>query len=394
MRLLFCHNSYRYSSGEDIVNAQDRSILLKRGCEVDLFERSNTEAERFNLKQYLGGGMSLLYNRDSARIIGELVRQKEYDAAVVQNVFPLMSPSVYRALAACRIPVIQLIYNYRFICPNAVLYTKGRICERCVRGNYLHCMWNRCLHSEVALSFGYAMSLGLNRHVLRSLDTISAFVTPDNFLKQKLVEGGYPGERIFVVGNPFDVGEYTPSSVDEGFVLYLGRLVEEKGIMTLLSSMKRLPNIKLKIIGRGDAELVVKSRVREEGLENVEFLGALYDKELRDVFRRASCLVVPTQWYDNSPLVIHQAFALGKAVVASRIDGIPEVVEDGVTGLLVNPGDEHDLALKIEKVMQDGSLRVSLGEKAREKAEREFTADRRYDGLTRVINYAIQNPAY
>jgi glycosyltransferase involved in cell wall biosynthesis len=124
------------------------------------------------------------------------------------------------------------------------------------------------------------------------------------------------------------------------------------------------------------------------GLDGVEFRGPVYGDYLHAILRRAVAIVVPTEWYDNSPLVVHQAFALGKAVIASDIDGIPEIVADGENGLLFPPGDFTQLAERMKRILGDEDLQQRLGRNARRKAEREFTSDNRFEGLMRVIAFA------
>jgi glycosyltransferase involved in cell wall biosynthesis len=220
---------------------------------------------------------------------------------------------------------------------------------------------------------------------------ISAYITPDVFLQGKLVEGGFPKERMFSLLNPFDVTRYTASYAHEGYFVYLGRIVQEKGIFTLLRAMKETLKSKLMIIGGGEDEGKAREAGRLEGLRNVSFMGPRYGEDLIALLSGALAIIVPSEWYDNSPLVVHQAFALGKPVIASRIDGIPEIVEEGVNGLLFEPGNNVELAEKMNILEENEQLRQDLGRNARLRAEMSFTAKNRFQELTKVMNYAMMN---
>jgi glycosyltransferase involved in cell wall biosynthesis len=391
MKILICHNYYNSKSGEDIVIGEDIRILKERQIEVIEYTRSNRDIENYNIFQKTRFIAGTVYSKKSVRDIGEIIQEVRPDVALVQNVFPLISPSIYYALHTRQIPIVQLVYNYRLICPNAVLYTEGKICERCIHGNYTHAIVHKCFRNSYALSALYSVTLAAHRHTGNLSKLITAYITPDQFLKNKLVEGGFPDDRIFPVLNPFDVTQYAPSFTHKNYFVYFGRIVHEKGIFTLLGAMKALPNTRLMVVGDGDAYMDAKEFVLKEQLSNVQFTGPKYGASLLEILRDAIAVIVPTLWYDNSPMVIHQAFALGKPVIASDIDGIPEIVTNNETGLLFTPGDSMQLAEKIRLLEKDNNLLSRLSINARNKAETEFTSQHRYDGLMSVIQFAQQN---
>lgn len=155
--------------------------------------------------------------------------------------------------------------------------------------------------------------------------------------------------------------------------------------------MKGLSKIRLMIIGGGEDEGKAREAVRVEGLSNVSFMGPRYGEDLIALLGGALAIIVPSEWYDNSPLVVYQAFALGKPVIASRIDGIPEMVEEGVNGLLFEPGNHVELAEKMNVLVNNEPLRQDLGRRGRRKAEVLFTANNRFQELKKVMHYATMN---
>ena len=148
---------------------------------------------------------------------------------MVQNVFPLISPSVYYALRSEGIPIVQLVYNYRFVCPDAQLFSLGEICERCVLGNHWHAVARKCYRNSRALSAWYAAILKLHRVTETFARNIDQFIIPDNFLGTRLIKGGIPAQKIKKNVNPFFVEDYQPCYEPGEFILYVGRLGETKG---------------------------------------------------------------------------------------------------------------------------------------------------------------------
>ena len=190
MKVLVCHNYYRTTSGEDIVIRADLDLMRAEGFEIVEYRRDNVETDAYAMHQYLRFAAATVYSRHTVRQIEQLVKAERPDVAFVQNVFPLISPSIYYALARLGVPVIQLVYNYRLVCPNATLYTGGQVCERCVGGNYFHAVTHRCFRNSVSLSALYAGTLAAHRHIGDLRRTIAAYITPDRFLRDKLVAAG------------------------------------------------------------------------------------------------------------------------------------------------------------------------------------------------------------
>ncbi len=390
MKILICHNFYKTTSGEDLVIANDIEILKQRGIDVIEYTRSNTETDRFTFYQRIRFFPDVLYSRRTIKDIKSLVKKERPDVALVQNVFPLISPSLYHILYRLNIPIVQLVYNYRFVCASGNLFTKGKICERCVRGSFINAILYKCYKQSRVLSALYSGTISLHRHFGKLGKIISAYVTPDLFLQTKLEEGGYPIKKMFSIMNPFDVDKYAPCYSHKNYFVYFGRIVREKGIFTLINAMKRLPNNKLVIVGGGESAEEAQALAAREGLSNIQFIGPTYGDKLVSILNGALAVVVPTLWYDNSPLVVHQSFALGKPVIASNINGIPEIVRHNENGLLCEPGNDRELAEKMMLLACDEQFRRKLGHEARRMAEELFTTQRRFEELIKVINFAVK----
>jgi len=164
-------------------------------------------------------------------------------------------------------------------------------------------------------------------------------------------------------------------------VLFVGRLAEEKGIGDILDAAKRLPNIPFEVIGEGPLGI---SNLKLQ-ISNVRWLGGLASHEVQQRIVRAAMVVVPSTIPENAPYAILEAMAAGVPVIASRAGGIPELVRDGETGLLVPPRDPVTLAKTIEMVYGDGTLRERMGTRARAIATEEYGSERHYQRVIELF---------
>jgi len=239
------------------------------------------------------------------------------------------------------------------------------------------------------LSAIYAASLSFHRIRDTWKRCVTLFVTPDEFLKRKLVEAGFDGGRIRVVSNPFDASHCAPAFDRGNYALFVGRLIRPKGIFTLLDATLRTEGIRVVIAGDGEeAENVRKHEAVVSG--RAVFIGPVYGEEFKRLIADAGFVIVPSEWYDNLPMIVCQAFAYGKPVLASRINGIPEFVKHELNGLLFDPGDSAGLAEAMDRAYHDISLRSRLARAARSTAEEVLSPYSWQRKMHEVLQEAIQ----
>ena len=392
MIILYCHNRYQLYSGEDAAFDSAKSLLERDGHQVSVFSEASREISTYRAWEKISMASQFLYSPRSKRLLAALVTRERPSVALVQNVFPLLSPSVYYGLAQAGIPVIQMVFNYRFVCANGQFYTQGKVCERCLNGSTVNGIIRRCYRDSYLLSGLYSTALGVHRWLGTWRRCIRLFVVPDRFLRDKLVEGGLPAERMRVIANPFDVDHYSPSFECGGYALFVGRLSRAKGIFTLLDATDRSASVRLKIVGDGEGAEEIRRHPAVLG-GKVELLGTVYGPQLEELLGQAAFVVVPSEWYDNLPMIVCQAFAAGKPVVASRINGIPEYVRHEENGLLFSPGDSKELATSMERLSLDRALHRRLAEQARQTAERCFRPQRWLSEMNAVLREASQPPS-
>jgi glycosyltransferase involved in cell wall biosynthesis len=263
-------------------------------------------------------------------------------------------------------PCVITLHDYWFFCANSQLVRPDRaMCAGPQRGrNCVDCAtaradlnWLRTLRPLVALPLDYR-----NRYLAGMAAQADLLIAPSDFLREQYVGQGFPAGRLVTIENGVEMSRlagaaplvipHDPDRVRFGF---LGSLAWQKGVHVLVEAFNRLPpNAMLTVYGSDRAfpeyGAEVRSLARHPG---IQFAGALDYQSVGDALRALDCLIVPSLWYENSPLVIQEAFAVGLPVIASRLGALTEKVEDGVTGRLFEPGSVEDLARVLGELIEE-----------------------------------------
>jgi glycosyltransferase involved in cell wall biosynthesis len=383
MKILIVHNDYQQAGGERAAVRVQIELLRRRGHTVVVFWRDNAAISGFSSLDKAAFFPQAIYNSAISREIGDLARREQFDIAHVHNVFPLISPAVYRALHQAGVPIVQTIHNFRLMCPNGLFYTHGQICERCKRGNMLPAIQLRCYRESTALSALYAGAIMIHRRV-GTFGLIDRVLALTDFVAGKLAESGViPSERIAVLGNALgeDVPAPPASRATEPALVFMGRLVPEKGVDLAIEAMAGLPDLELRICGDGPDLPRLREVVAARGLTNVRFLGFVDGAQKRQVLERALAIVVPSHWYELFPITALEAMAYGVPVLATGHGSLQSLIADGQTGLLFRPGDAASFAECARRLSSDPALAAAMGARAAAEARTRYSADVHYQAL-------------
>ena len=330
MRVLLVHNRYRTSGGEERHIDLLEEWLPQAGVDVRRFEVASPDDP--SLLERVSMGLTLTYRPAGARLLREVLIREKPDVVHFHNVFPLLTPAAMREASRHGMPVVLTVHNFRFACPAGTLLRNGRIHEDCVEGSSLLCGLrnSRGVWSE---SIAYGIALEAQRRLRLPHRWVDAYVAPSNFLAVMLARAGYPSDRIHTIyhGTPI---EDAPTPVGD-YALYAGRLSEEKGVETLVAASRLAPRVPLVVAGAGPLEPLVRGAA--DG--SVRYLGRVEPSEINRLIRDARFTLMPSCWYEGLPFGALESMAAGRAVVASRLGGLAEIVDDGITGLLVPPRD-------------------------------------------------------
>ena len=383
MRILVAHNAYRLAGGEDAVVASEVALLRAHGHEVETFTRDNHEIDGMSPVRL---AVETVWSRRAAQALRDRLHAWRPDVLHVHNTFPLMSPSLYWAAGDLGVPVVQTLHNFRLLCPQAIFLREGRICRDCLG----HAPWRGavrgCYRGSRAQSTVLAGMIGVHRALGTWQDRVTRYVVLNDFCRRTFVEGGLPADRLCVKPNFVEDPAAPAEGPRRGF-LYVGRLSEEKGIGVLATATRRraegAPEDEVEIIGSGPLQEAVAAEAR------ARLVGARPFPEVLARMREVQALVVPSVCLESFPRTIVEAFAQALPVIASRLGSLAEIVEDGVTGLLFEPGDPGDLAARLEWARGHPEELRRMGREARRRYEALYTPDRNHDRLMEIYAEAM-----
>jgi glycosyltransferase involved in cell wall biosynthesis len=384
VRILIVHNAYGRFSGEEAVVSGVSRLLRDNGHDVSELTRTSEEIAKMRLGK-VRAIFTGIHSPSSCRRMRQALREHRPDVVNVHNVYPLISPSVLKVCRQEGVPVVMTVHNYRLICPTGLFMTDGKVCHRCRGGREYWCLLRNC-QGSIPKSLGYALRNWAARRRRSFLANVTMYAALTEFQRRILIDEGYPADRIVVVPN-MAAGEGIAASDALGsYVGFVGRVSPEKGIETLREAARLLPDVPFKIAGDCDPS----SGLTRGAPPNVEFLGHLGGKDLSEFYRQARLIVLPSVWYEGFPMILPEAMLHGRPVVASRIGGLPEIVEDGVTGLLSQPGDASDLAAKIRQLWDSPDACRRMGSAGRGKALSQYSPEKYYQLLTAAFARAIE----
>jgi glycosyltransferase involved in cell wall biosynthesis len=384
MRILQVHNFYQRPGGEDRVCAAEHELLKKNGHNVIQFFKHNDTLRGMSR---IGLGLRTIWNRDSYQQIRFLVRQESPDVIHAHNVFPLVSPALYYAAAAEQVPVVQTLHNYRLLCPAATFSRHGQACEKCMHSTVPYPgVLKGCYRDSRAATAALASTLVAHRLAGTWKTKVTTYIALTNFAKAKFIEGGLPAERMVVKPNCLaaDPGVGTGKG---GYALFVGRLREEKGVLTMLNAWGRLGfAIPLKIAGDGPLDNLVKQRTSASTA--VEWLGNCDRTTLTRLYQDAAFTLLPSECYENLPLAVVESLACGTPVIASALGSINEIISDGINGFRFRPGDECDLADRIRSILTAPERLQVIRGSSRLFYEQNYSPERNYDLLMQIYERA------
>jgi glycosyltransferase involved in cell wall biosynthesis len=282
------------------------------------------------------------------------------------------------------------LHDYKIICPNYILLDGHRhVCEACHGKHFWKATAKKCFRNSYAASALVSAEAYWNYWKKSYLQNVDVFVSPSQFLGDKISQFGYQKKPVLVQPYTLDLKTYEPCYGPSDYFIFMGRLTHEKGVHFLLDAAKTIQGADLYILGTGPLENELSKRVQDEKLKHVKILGYKSGDELRELVRRAKFTVVTSEWHDNSPLVIYESLALGNPVVGARMGGIPELIEEGVDGFVYERGDLQTFVNHVNYLIQNPDKTMAMGINARQKAERLFGFEEHYKKLLELYNYTV-----
>jgi glycosyltransferase involved in cell wall biosynthesis len=386
MKILVAHNYYQEAGGEDQVFSSETRLLEAHGHEVVRWTRHNNAIQQMS---GLSAACATLWSRSSTAELGKLIQRHQPQVVHFHNTFPLISPAAYYTARAGGAAVVQTLHNYRLLCPNALFFRNGRVCEDCLdKAIPWPGIVHKCYRGSRSASAAVAAMLTVHRTLCTWRKAVDVYIALTEFSRGKFIEGGVAAHQIVVKAN-FVHPDPGPGAGKGGYGVFVGRLSPEKGLATLLSAWKSLGGqVPLKVVGDGPLAATVREAAAA-GI-GIEWLGRRPIPEVYSLIGEAMFLVLPSHCYETFGRTIVEAFAKGTPVVAPCLGAMAELVAHGQTGFHFQPGDPLDLAAMVRRLLSTAPPeRARLRLAARHEYEQKYTAEPNYRALMAIYEQAL-----
>lgn len=369
------HGTWYQTGGDWTYLKSIEELYSKRGVQIVPFSMLDDRNEPSNFSEYFVSNINYndahnkssvrdvknviaraIYSSEAANNLSRLTNEHSINLAQLNSIHNIQTLSILPVLKAKGIPIVWRVLDYKILCPNRTFLSNGKICTKCLSGNYFWSTIKACKKKSLPASLISSLDAYFNKYK-KYYDIVDMFLLQSEFSKQLFLKAGFPESKLKIITNPYeltpgimDTREY---QVDDDYILYFGRLSSEKGIHTLLEAMTHLGGLILYVVGDGPQLTYLQSRAEEISPGKIKFLGPMWGSDLQNIIRSAKLTVVPSEWFEVSPYVILQSFDLGIPVVGSRIGGIPDLIKDGYNGKLFESGDPLALAKAVTDVLND-----------------------------------------
>lgn len=398
MKILNINKFYYLKGGSETYYFALSELLKENGIDVVPFAMkgsSNLKSEYKDyfideidysdksLKSRLSQAAKVIYSFEAKRKMAKILDDTKPDIAHLHIFQHQFSPSIISPANKRGVPIVNTVHDLKPICPNYKMLANGKVCEKCKGQKYINCFKTKCVKGSALGSLINTIEMYLHRY-LGSYEKIDKFITPSMFFYNKFIEFGISKDKLEYVPNFLDADKFEPRYDNDGYLLYFGRLSEEKGIMTLLKAMKSIENQRLVIVGDGPEKDQVLKYIEQNNLKNIQCLGYKTGDELRNLVKNSICNIVPSEWYENAPYSVLESMAFGKPVIGADIGGIPELINDGISGFIFESGNVESLVDRIQKIISMGSDVEKMGQEARKLIENKFNREEHFNKITKI----------
>lgn len=410
MKIILVNYRYFISGGPERYYFNIKEVLERNGHEVIPFSIKSSrnfpnDYEKYfldivddevyfaqskkSLKVILKSFARMFYSFEAKRKFKRLLQDTRPDLVYVMQFHNKISPSIIDAAQSLRIPVVHRISDFQYMCPNALFYNdvKG-VCEDCLKGKRLSCVKYKCVLNSTVYSV-IKMAAKWLHDCMKITRKINAFVVPSSFTLKKLNEYGIPMDKLHHIPTFFNLKEENPKVEYNPFILFVGRIEKQKGLMTLIKTFEGT-DYNLKIIGFSNDgyEDVLKDYLKGKQ-HHIEFLGRKSFEEIVPYLKSCLCTVVPSEWYDNFPNVILESFAYKKAVIATDFGSLPELVHDNQTGLTFKYANIEDFRVKVKYMFEHVDEARQMGEQAYQNLIKSYSPESHYNQLIKLFHEIV-----
>ena len=255
------------------------------------------------------------------------------------------------------------------------------ICNSCEGQKFWKAIPRKCNRNSFTKTLISVTETYFSRY-MGSVSKVDHFIAVSDFMKSKMIENNIDEHKISVIHNFITVTRQRPViPSNSNYFLYFGRVERVKGMLTLIKAFEMLPDIDLIIVGEGSMMGDIESELEASQLNNVSLVGFKQGAELENLIENCIGTILPSEWYENCPMSILESFAFGKPVIGTRIGGIPELINDGKDGFLIEVANVNELSEKIKWMHINRSQSYNMGLDGYKKMITEFSPQKHYEKL-------------
>ncbi len=385
MKILLVHNYYQLRGGEDKVFEMERNLLEEAGHTVETFTVNNEQINSVFSRIFTF--FNSIFSLPAYIKLKKYLKVSRPDVVHVHNYFPLLSPSVFYACSALKIPVVHTLHNYRAVCPTAMLMSKGEINELSIKGNSFWALRKRVYRDSFFGTLALVLMIDIHKLLGTWRKRVSGYIALTEFARDKFIEAGWPEDILFVKPNFVSKKKALHENLNgnKDYAVYVGRLSAEKGIEFLLSAWKNI-DYPLMIIGDGP----LLQNVKSSNCNNIIYAGFKSESEVDELIGSSKFLVMASTWYEGLPLVLIEAMANGKASLVPNIGGMQSVVKDGKTGLHFVSKNEEDFVNKATLLFEDKALLEEFSSNAFKEYSSKYTSEISLQALERIYSIVMR----
>ncbi len=381
-RILIVHNYYQIPGGEDTVVANEQRMLEKHGHETFLYSRNNSELNTLSKIQKMCLPFSTIFNIKTYREVKRIIKEKRIDIVHVHNTLNLISPSVYYAALRCKVPVVQTVHNFRLLCPSAVFYRDGHVCEDCVKYGLWCAVKHKCYRNSRIQTLACVVNTKIHR--ITGIYGKINYICLTEFNKEKLLQlKQVKQNRVFIKPNfVHSINKSLDGEEKKDRFIYVGRLDKLKGIKILFQAWKLLGNNapELIVCGNGDMEEWCREYMTKNNLISVKLKGFVSNVEVKQFIADSKALILPTQWYEGFPVSIVEAFSVGTPVICSDFGNAGTLVTQGITGCKFQYDSPDKLVHAIKKIKSYKNIYQTTHDEYKNK----YTESKNYEMLISI----------
>jgi glycosyltransferase involved in cell wall biosynthesis len=329
----------------------------------------------YSMAQKLTRLPKVIYSLEARSRLADLLTHVRPNIAHAHNIYHHISPSILGLLRSRGIPTVLTLHDLKIACPAYNMLAPSGICEACKGGKVYNVVRNRCINGSAAASLIVMLEAVTHKLLGSYRRYVNRFIVPSRFYIDKFAEWGWPTTNFAHVPNFVAVDQLEPSFEPGAHYLYFGRVIRQKGVATLIRAAAAARR-KLMVAGTGPQLEEMQALAASLGAD-VTFLGHLSGTRLHDAIRACRAVVLPSEWYENAPVSLLEAYALGKPVIGARIGGIPELIREGETGVSFQSGNVESLQTALESMESRPDAEIAaMGRAGRQWVADDFTVSR------------------